>query len=328
MPGLSLPLVAKLCAAAVVTTGVGVATYEVAAGDGSTAEVEVSSPAPEGLTFSDEIAFPELGEEPVKSASNEESIEKAEKEEKSTADAEDEPEVEEKAEDKPEESEKSEISDTAEKEEEDDKSTTIDTVAPELVILHPVEGAHFDHKKVVFEGESEPGAVVKAGPYVADVDPTGAWRIELILSPGQNRAVLTATDSAGNVSDASVTVHLDVEVEAKPIEDKDHEQDKKHAEDDEPKVVEFSAKQKWGYCEEEVPYDIFWGTATPNTVVHIVSAHGGAEVEVDKHGHWEKKVYFETAPRGDAFLVVVEAVNGRQEFEFLAKPLGDDEVVK
>lgn len=304
--GAPIPFIAKLCVAAVVTTGAGVATYEIAVDSGPPGDkVEVATesapPAPED----DALAFAEEDDEekskPVIRDKEPEKTAAEMNEEDKVEHVKDEDLIDDKK--------------TEEAEEDDVKEKPLDTIAPELVILHPADGSHYDEKHVVFEGETEPGAIVKAGPYEATVDADGNWRIELILSPGANRAVLTAVDTAGNVSDASVVVHLDVE-EAKPVEKDKH--------DEEPKVVEFSANQKWGFCEEEVPYDVFWGTATPNTVVHIVSAYGNAEVEVGKHGHWEKKVYFETAPRGQAFLVVVEAVNGRTEFEFVANELNEE----
>ena len=314
-PGASVPFIAKLCAVAVVTTGAGVATYEVVS-DSPAETVEVAaehdSPATaDPLAFADDAsendradveekarkdALAKGGEDPEPDKDVKPAEEKRETDEKETKASED--------------SEKKDEAD-----EKDEPTEPADTAAPDLVILHPADGSHHDDKHIVFEGKTEPEAVVKAGPYEATVDAEGNWRIELILDPGANRAVLSAFDAAGNVAEASVVVHLDVEEEQeKPKDGKDEKPT-----DEEPEQVEFSANQKWGYCEEEVPYDVFWGRATPNTEVHIVSPYGSAVVEVGKHGHWEKKVYFENAPRNEVFVVVVEAVNGRTEFEFVAE---------
>ncbi|MGI9605646.1 MAG: hypothetical protein ACR2P0_05855, partial [Acidimicrobiales bacterium] len=324
LQGLSIPLVAKVCAALAVTTGASVATYEIVvdtepAAVEETVLAEGSSSAvaqqegPEALAFGDkteehaaEVASAEQEaaerlEAEKKEAEEREKHEAEEKEEREKKEAEAKREAEEREKKEAEEREKKEA------EERDD-------VAPEIVILHPENDSDHDEAVVVFEGETEPGAIVKAGIYEADVDEHGAWRIELILSPGANQAVIKSYDAAGNVGEAAVTVHLVVEEEPPAKEEKEA-----------PEEVEFSANQKWGSCDDVVPYDIFWGTATPNTVVHIVSEFGGAEVEVGDFGHWEKKVYFENAPRGDAFLVVVEAENGRQVFEFIATELPEEE---
>ena len=306
--GAPIPFIAKLCAAAIVTTGAGVATYEIAVDDGPPEDkVEVVTEDATPLGDDEALAYAE------KSSVDDEADTEKEPEKRTVVPTEEsKSEATEGHDDEKvpvdEEAAKNDESDIVKDEEETEAELDIDVVAPELVILYPPDGSHHDRKHVVFEGETEPGAVVKAGPYEATVDAEGRWRIELVLSPGANRAVLTAVDAAGNVSDATVRVHLDVE---EPKEEKPPKEE-------EPESVGFSANQQYGSCGEEVPYDVFWGTATPKTVVHIVSAHGSAEVEVDKHGHWEKKVWFETAPRGDAFLVVVEAVNGRSEFEFVA----------
>ena len=81
--------------------------------------------------------------------------------------------------------EEDDLSEVVKVEVEDTTTTTIDKVAPEIVILHPVDGQVFERKEVVFEGETEPGARVFAGDYEADVSETGAWRIVLHLYPGR-----------------------------------------------------------------------------------------------------------------------------------------------
>lgn len=183
-----------------------------------------------------------------------------------------------------------------------------DTEAPRLVVTHPEDGAHLAEKHIRFEGETEPGAVVKAGPYQADVDADGHWAIVLVLSPGANRAVFTATDAAGNLSEAVVTVHYDAPRDSK-TEEKAHEDDVEQ--------VEFSAHQKFGTCEEDPPYDVFYGTATPGTTVTVVSEHGSGSTTAGKKGFWDIKVYFEGAPHGQTFVVTVESSEGdRKQFEF------------
>ena len=71
------------------------------------------------------------------------------------------------------------------------------------------------------------------------------------------------------------------------------------------KVHEFTVNQKYGSCSENPPYDVFWGTGIPGSVVEIGSPYGSARIEVGEGGWWEKKVFFEAAPVGETFEVVV-----------------------
>lgn len=62
---------------------------------------------------------------------------------------------------------------------------------------------------VEFKGTTEPGAHVAAGPYEADVSDDGHWQIDLVLAPGANGAVFTATDEAGNENSVRVVVYYE-----------------------------------------------------------------------------------------------------------------------
>lgn len=184
-----------------------------------------------------------------------------------------------------------------EHEEEKHEEPEKDTTPPDIVILHPENGQHFDEKTVVFEGIAEIDSIVAAGPYVADMDEEGNWRIVLVLSPGANNAKLTATDAAGNQSVATVKVYYDVP------EEKDESASK-----------EFTAHQKWG--ENDQAEDIFWGTGIVGDKVWIVSDYGTTTTYVDETGHWEVKATWEGVPNNTEFGIVVEASNGRAEFGF------------
>ena len=291
---LSLPIAAKVCAAVVVAGGVSVGSYQVVVADST--ESTVVADAPSELAFADADGTPD--EEPVKKLEDdrveEDPVEDDDAENESDIDVNEESQDDHKDEDH--------------KDDDHEVVADIDTET-HVEILWPEDNSHKDDRKIVFEGSSEPGSKVHAGPYAADVDAEGNWRIELILSPGANRTTIKAEDPAGNVAEDSVTVWLDVE----EVEQKDEVEEK-----DEVANVEFSANNQFGSCGEEVPYDVYWGTATPNTVVTISSPYGDAVVEVGEKGHWEKKVYFETAPRGEVFLVAVVAENGSKNFEFVA----------
>ena len=167
-------------------------------------------------------------------------------------------------------------------------STTLpaDTTPPGISVTSPADGTHFETELVTFIGSTEPGAgVVAGGTYAAYVDADGVWSIQLVLAPGANGATFVATDEAGNQSVAKLVVHLDVPEEAPPG-------DKPPP----PTSFEFTANQTYGTCEENPPYDVFYGAADPHTPVSISSPYGGGTVKSDAEGNWELRVTFPEAP--------------------------------
>jgi hypothetical protein len=83
------------------------------------------------------------------------------------------------------------------------------------------------------------------------------------------------------------------------------------------KVHDFTANQKYGSCSENPPYDVFWGTGVPGTVVEVGSPYGTGRAEVGEAGHWEVKVVFESAPVGETFDVVVgDSLGNTKGFSF------------
>ncbi|VAV91724.1 hypothetical protein MNBD_ACTINO02-3159 [hydrothermal vent metagenome] len=68
---------------------------------------------------------------------------------------------------------------------------------------------------------------------------------------------------------------------------------------------EFVAHQKKGKNVE--PWDVFYGKGEPGTTVWVGSEFGEARTEINKDGRWEVKVWFEGAPVGEEFRVVVES---------------------
>jgi hypothetical protein len=177
----------------------------------------------------------------------------------------------------------------------------MDTTPPPLNITFPENGASVTDKTIRFEGVTEPGAVVSAGPYTADVDAQGYWSIVLILNPGGNLASFTATDAAGNAAEASVSVTYDVPPPPK----------------EEPPATVFTAHNVWGSCAESPPYDEYYGTGKPGTTVHILSAYGSASTTIKTNGEWYVKVFFEAAPTGKTFEVKAkDAFGTKVYFEF------------
>jgi pimeloyl-ACP methyl ester carboxylesterase len=67
-------------------------------------------------------------------------------------------------------------------------------------------------------------------------------------------------------------------------------------------TVAFTATQAFGSCDEPIPYDIFSGAATAGSTVSISSPYGSGSTTADANGHWEHKVEFPPALRGEQFL--------------------------
>ena len=181
---------------------------------------------------------------------------------------------------------------------------------PEFSIDYPENETRFDRAVAVFEGSVQPGATVHRGKYQAEVSDDG-WRIELVLAPGKNVVSFLAVDETGNETERSVTVFYDA-----PAADEGDKGDK--GEEPPPAEVEFEAYQKYGSCSEPVPYDVFYGRATPGATVWIESPYGSATTTANDRGKWEAKVTFPEAPFDDPFTVVIESSDGgRAVFSFV-----------
>jgi hypothetical protein len=176
-------------------------------------------------------------------------------------------------------------------------------------ITTPDDGSHVERKVVRFGGEVADGVTVHRGKYKAASE-GGEWGIELVLAPGKNRVTFEAVHTSGKTEVETVTVYYDA-----PVEDDTPKDDP--PKDEEPKDVAFTANQKYGSCGEEVPYDVFWGTAPPGSTIKVRSEFGSGSTEVGEKGHWELKVKFPTAPVGKTFEVTVKSsAGGSKTFTF------------
>lgn len=81
-----------------------------------------------------------------------------------------------------------------------------DTTPPSLRVTSPDDGETVSDRVVTFRGTTEPGASVSSGPFDATVDDDGSWSLQLVLAPGDNGAVFSARDGAGNTTDVRVVV--------------------------------------------------------------------------------------------------------------------------
>lgn len=194
-----------------------------------------------------------------------------------------------------------------EKPDEEKPDEEVDDDPPDLIILFPENGQHFEEKEVPFEGKTEPGAKVYVNGNAAEVDEEGNWRIVLALDKGANEIYVKAFDQAGNWSKVWTTVHYDPPAPPEPPKEEP------------PKDYEFWATQKYGSCSENPPYDKWYGMGEPGTEISITSEFGSGHTVIGESGEWWLKVYFsEETPCNEAFLVTLKA-SGEPEkhYEFI-----------
>ncbi len=184
-------------------------------------------------------------------------------------------------------------------------TTVADTEPPLIEITFPKPGFVSEEKTFTFEGVTEPGAAVYAGPYEATVDADGSWKITLILSEGSTTATFVAEDAAGNKASASVVVGYEKPVVSTTTTEKP--------------VKEFTAHNTYGSCELDPPYDVYYGTGQPGTKITVTSEYGSGSTIVGEGGEWELKVFFPEAPAGKGFVVTVSDASGsKKTFEFVS----------
>ncbi|MEZ5176314.1 MAG: hypothetical protein R2823_08940 [Acidimicrobiia bacterium] len=174
---------------------------------------------------------------------------------------------------------------------------------PRFAITSPADGSETDDRVILVRGTVEPGAKVYYGDRKAHVDGDD-WKIEVKLKAGKNTLTFKAKDKEGNKSVATIHVW--------------------YVGDDEP-GYEFWAAQTYGSCSENPPYDIFYGKGKPGSVVEVGSAWGSGRAEVSDEGHWELKVFFEGAPVGEPFKVIVQASTGEEKHLKFTYTGGDGE---
>ncbi|HKX76147.1 MAG TPA: hypothetical protein VJR05_12255 [Acidimicrobiia bacterium] len=193
-------------------------------------------------------------------------------------------------------------------------TTQPDTTPPSLVITHPEDGSETSERVIEFVGTTDPGATVQSGRYQAEVDPSGVWRLVLVLSEGWNTARFTAQDEAGNLSQASVRVrYLPVEATTTTESPTTTTESKE--------LAPFEAYPTFGACAEDPPFDIYYGTGHPGSTVRVDSEYGSGETLVDPSGAWELKVFFEGMTPGQTIVVKASDQYGRKHlFEFTYQP--------
>jgi len=282
--------------------------FSAAAEDDAKAEAEAKEKA-RTEAKAQEKAQAEAKEKARAEAKAKEKAEAAEKA-KAEAKAKEKTEAAEKAKEEAEKAKEKDKEESDEKDKDDDKS---DTYKDLFTIKSPSDGTHVENKVVRFSGEAADGVTIHRGKYTAEAK-DGTWSMELVLSPGKNKVAFNATDGQGHIDTAVVTVYYDAPKE-----------EEKPKEDDKPKDVKFTANQKYGSCGEEVPYDVFWGTAKPGAKIEASSPYGSNSTTANDKGHWELKVKFPDAPQGETFKVkIMSSDGGYQKFTFTNTGSGKD----
>lgn len=147
-----------------------------------------------------------------------------------------------------------------------------------------------DDGEIKVKGVISTNATVKVNGVKATVNDDLTWYAWIGLEPGWNRIVATAFNDFGEAKDVVEIFRVTKD------------------------TVEFTANQVYGSCGEEIPYDVFHGTATPGTVIHVLSEFGSGETVSDESGHWEIRVEFPQAPYFEEFQVKVKASTGEYKY--------------
>lgn len=85
-------------------------------------------------------------------------------------------------------------------------TTARDATPPRLEVDAPADGATVNTRVVTFRGTTERGADVFSGPFAAEVEENGSWQLALVLAVGENGAIITARDAAGNETEVRLAV--------------------------------------------------------------------------------------------------------------------------
>jgi hypothetical protein len=197
---------------------------------------------------------------------------------------------------------------------EDDEETKSDDAKdqdPAFTITRPADGTHLTSKVIAFGRSVADGSTVHRGKNEAKLQ-EGEWAMELVLSPGKNHVSFEAISDDGQTTTASVTVYFDA-----PRED-----EKDRSDDSE---TSLTALQKYGSCGEEVPYDVFYGTAKPGVNITASSEYGSNSTTAIDSGRWEMKVTFPDSPQGKTFDVKIRSSTSQYEtFSFTNTGSGKD----
>ena len=201
-------------------------------------------------------------------------------------------------------------------------SPASDTVAPRIQILSPETDTRVKASSILVVGLTEPGATVTyPADRVVEVGEDGMWSAEVRLEAGENELTFTATDDAGNRSAASVTVVrvIDPPRTTTTTTSTTKPPDTTTSTTKPPVEWEYTAHNTYGSCSEDPPYDVYYGTGKPGTLITVSSEFGGGITEVNESGEWSVKVFFPEASPELTFTVKVKDVTGAKVlFDFVS----------
>lgn len=218
----------------------------------------------------------------------------------------------------------------------DEPTTTVsvepaDTYPPAIAVTEPADQSTTTKSPLRFAGIVDAGAAVTAGDVLIAIDADGNWSVELPLDVGANTIFFTATDIAGNQSQAGITVTFTPPPTTTVAPaygtctgtagecgynscTTSGSGCSYNSCNETNCTVAFTAEQVYGSCSSDPPYDVFKGTTSPGATVNILSDFGQGMVVADGSGHWEVQVFFPSAPIGQAFQVKAYSSAGGSKY--------------
>lgn len=154
----------------------------------------------------------------------------------------------------------------------------------------------------------------RGGESRAPLDPAGTNHVELTVSTTEpdTTDVVSTTAAATETEAAAPQATEPAATQPKPTNP---------ATTQAPATTEqqyvLVASQSYGFCAENPPYDIFYGSTKPGGKVVIESPYSDrVEVHADGNGHWEVQVFFPAAPVDEPFTVYVVSGPYTEHFTF------------
>jgi hypothetical protein len=97
-------------------------------------------------------------------------------------------------------------------------NVTLDTIAPQIAVIGPADGALLNNGQITFGGSAaEPVTQVTVNGIAAQAGSNGGYTLPVTLVEGSNTLIVTATDRAGNRSTSTITVNLDSIAPSAPL---------------------------------------------------------------------------------------------------------------
>ena len=86
----------------------------------------------------------------------------------------------------------------------------VDTIPPQLTVTFPQDNAILNNKNISLSGFVDAGSTVKVNGVLATVDPTGQFSIDVEISQASEVIIVMAMDLAGNSTQITLKVSLDL----------------------------------------------------------------------------------------------------------------------